>query len=327
MPQDVAPDTAMQTPLTWWEVSLQVPQEAVEAVAELFYRYGHGGVAIEEPFQQPPDLEEAVIDAQGLVVVKTYLPAGRESRQRRARLERDLWHLSRLMPLGPLTVRNIQEEDWAQAWKEHFPVHRVGQGTVIVPCWRQYAPKEGERIILLDPGLAFGTGLHPTTRMCLEFLEELPLVGAEVLDLGTGSGILGIAAVKGGAQSVLALDSDPLAVRAALQNAQRNGVGSELKVALGTLEGADLATVSPSVPRYSFLGRFYLILANLTARTLSHLAPALLQALASGGMVVASGLLAAAAPEVTARFQAAGARPTATRFQGDWCALLFQKAT
>ena len=161
-----------------------------------------------------------------------------------ARAERDLGHLQAfgLRPIGDLEARIVQEADWANAWKAHFPVLRVGRRIVIRPTWRRHHREPGDVVLALDPGMAFGTGLHPTTRLCLAALESMADRGllatetaaARVLDVGSGSGILSIAAVRLGAGRVLALDVDPIAVDATRANAKRNGLARRIRAREGS---------------------------------------------------------------------------------------------
>ena len=217
--------------LGWLEASVQVDGEAAEAVTEVFNRYGRGGAVLSTDFDD--DSGDAAV-----VTVKTYLSLDEEGRKTRRRIEEALWHLSQIYPLPPPQFRELTENDWANAWKKHYHVLRVGQRIVIKPRWQEYEPRPDDIVIELDPGMAFGTGLHPTTRMCLQALEEHLEPGARVLDLGTGSGILAIAAAKLGAGSVLALDNDPLAVKAVRANVQSNGVQDLVTVELGSLDKA-----------------------------------------------------------------------------------------
>jgi ribosomal protein L11 methyltransferase len=201
----------------------------------------------------------------------------------------------------------VHEQDWADAWKEHFHVERVGRRLVIRPSWRPFVPEPGDVVIDLDPGMAFGTGQHPTTRACLELLEEHIRPGDAVLDVGTGSGILAVAAVKLGAARCLALDVDPQAVRVARDNAARNGVAERVQVVEGTLPTA-LAS------RHAF----DLAVANITAAAVAALAPALATALRPGGTLIGSGIVADRLDAVLAALAAAGCSVTDVRAIGDW---------
>src|SRR5205814_2767520 len=140
--------------------------------------------------------------------------------ERQARIERAVWALGQLRDVGTLHVRMLRETDWANAWKEYFFVHRVGRRSVIVPSWREsdYVPSPHDVVLLLDPGMAFGTGLHPTTRLCLQALEEVVMPGMRVVDVGAGSGILSIAAARLGAKSVAAVEIEPVAATVCQQN-------------------------------------------------------------------------------------------------------------
>jgi ribosomal protein L11 methyltransferase len=156
---------------SWLELSVVSEPEAADAVAEVFGRWGRG-VAIDQPVRQSPDGDGGWVDATQNVVVKTYLPVDEEAEERRRLLEEAAWHLGRLRHVEPLQTRVLAEEDWAHAWKKFFHPHRVGKHIVIVPSWRRRARQPDDVVIRLDPGMAFGTGLHPTTRMCLALIEE-----------------------------------------------------------------------------------------------------------------------------------------------------------
>src|SRR5881275_37291 len=218
--------------MNWLELSVEVDPEAVEPVSELFARLGYNsGVVVE---QAAPDvqaeqdswdeLQYMEMDPNRPISVRTYLPVEKGTQEKRENIEQALWHLGRMRPVGELHVRECKEEDWANAWKAFYGIQRLGKHIVIKPSWLDYTTKEGDTVLDLDPGMAFGTGLHPTTRLCLVALEEHMRPGARALDLGTGSGILAIAAAKlGGPDAhVVALDTDGVAVEAALQNVERN---------------------------------------------------------------------------------------------------------
>ena len=232
---------------------------------------------------------------------------------------RDLGHLQAfgLRPIGDLVVQPVHEEDWAAAWKEHFPVLRVGRRLVIRPTWRRHRAEPGDVVLALDPGMAFGTGLHPTTRLCLAGIErwsDLGLVeGARVLDVGTGSGILAIAAAKLGARSVLGVDTDPIAVEATAANARRNRLARRVVAARGSVPVGAAMTAR--------WGPFDLVLANLIASLLVELAGALADSVRPGGRLLASGIFIDREPEVVAAFQAVGLRILDREQQTDWVVL------
>ena len=171
-------------------------------------------------------------------MVKTYIPVDEESEEKRRLLEEAAWHLGRLRHVEPLQVKVIAEEDWATSWKRFFFPHRVGQRLVVVPSWRRRAREPQDLVIRLDPGMAFGTGLHPTTRMCLAALEELVREGDHVFDFGCGSAILSIAAALLGAKKIEAVDVDSIAVEVAQENARRNKVARKIHVRKATVDRA-----------------------------------------------------------------------------------------
>ncbi|MER3418714.1 MAG: hypothetical protein C4343_06405, partial [Chloroflexota bacterium] len=217
-------------PGAWLELAVEADQEAVEAVSEILARVSSGGVAVETPIVTEAEGLAARPDPTRPAVVRGYVPARDEAATRVAvvTVEAALGHLTAfgLRPIGELRTRFVNEADWASAWKAQFPVVRIGRRLVIRPTWRRYRAGPDDVVLALDPGMAFGTGLHPTTRLCLRALEDLAAAGilgsaSRVLDLGSGSGILAIAAAKLGATSVLALDVDPIAVEATLANARR----------------------------------------------------------------------------------------------------------
>ena len=300
--------------MDWLEFSVQVDPEAVEAVSELFAQVGYNqGVVVEEAVVPHPD-EDYHIDPAAPVSVRTYLPAAAAADAARQRVAQALWHLGQLRPVGPLVVRPMREEDWADAWKSHYQTQRVGRRLTIKPSWLDYAPAADELIIELDPGMAFGTGLHPTTRLCLQALEDYVTPDqTRLLDLGTGSAILAIGAARlgGPALHIDALDTDPVAVAVAQENVARNGLAARITVGAGSLD-----VDTPPPPTY------HLIVANILARVIIARAPALAAALAPGGVVIASGILAERGAEVDAALQAAGLRLLERRQEGDWLAII-----
>ncbi len=313
---------------TWLELAVSCDPEAAEAVSELFSRYVEGGIAIEEPYTLRDDGQAHVPILGAPVVLRAYVPDDPAGEEARARVEEGLWYLGRidLGKVGSLAVRRVAEEDWANAWKEHYHVLHVGARTVIKPSWREYDPRPGEVVIELDPGMAFGTGLHPTTRGCLALIEQVLRPGDRVLDVGTGSGILALATLKLGAASVLALDVSDVAVEAARANAAANGLAGRLDVRHATLEGAAGEPFLPLPPNLATLGaeigEFDLVLANIIARVIAQLAPALLRAVRPGGVLIASGIIAERLEEAEAPLRAAGLVNIRREQEGDWITLL-----
>jgi ribosomal protein L11 methyltransferase len=313
---------AAGTPGTWLELSVAADHEAVEAVSEILSRVAPGGTSVEPAFELVDEGLAARVDVARPAIVRAHLPV-REVGALRAAVAaagRDLGHLQAfgLRPIGDLAARLVHEADWADAWKRHFPVLRVGRRIVIRPTWRRHRRQPDDVVLALDPGMAFGTGLHPTTRLCLAAIERLAdrgvLTGAgpgggpaRVLDVGSGSGILAIAAAKLGAGQVRAVDVDPIAAEATASNARRNGLVRRIRAAEGSVPTGE--------------GPVDVVLANLIASLLVALAPALAGELRPGGLLVASGIFTDREGDVRAAFEAAGLRVTERSAEGDWVAL------
>ncbi|MBN1400477.1 MAG: 50S ribosomal protein L11 methyltransferase [Anaerolineae bacterium] len=293
----------------WVEISVEVEREAVDDLLRLFNRHCQGGAVLDE---RPAHF---LTGTPGQILVKGFLPVGDEVT--RQKLEVALLLLSRSSPISEPRVRVLEPEDWAEAWKAFFPPQRIGQRTVIVPSWESYAPRPDEIIIHLDPGMAFGTGLHATTRLCLLALEQLHLTGWRVLDVGCGSGILAIAAALQGATCVEAVDVDPVAVQVARDNVARNGISSLVSVSHGTL--GDRAPAD--VPRHAETG-YDLLLVNILAEVIMGMAPALARALRSGGQLVGSGIVADKADQVITALEEAGLIIDDQSQEDHWVALM-----
>jgi len=247
------------------------------------------------------------VDGDAPAIVRGYLLDNGEA----GRIRNSVRLALRMAPLQTAPrwrrVRRLKESDWRESWKKHFGVQRIGRALVVKPSWTQYRPKAGEIVIEIDPGMAFGTGQHPTTAMCLRALEELVRPGVRVLDLGCGSGILAIAAAKLGATRVLALDIDSSAVRAARENVAANGVAPTVEVREGTLDGDEF---------------FDLIVANISGLTLERLAPTLARSLRPGGMLISTGFLEEAVAGVSGGYERAGLTVERLVEDGDWRALI-----
>jgi ribosomal protein L11 methyltransferase len=218
----------------WLEVSVTVDGEAAEAIAEVLRPFTVGDGVVMEQKGDASALDPLALEPE--VAVKIYLPEEQDLPEVRAKIEESLYHLGRLYPIPEPQFRRLEDEDWATAWRKHYHPFRVGRRIWIHPSWLEPTESEpGDTVISVDPGMAFGTGLHPSTQMCLQMLEDLVLPGTRVLDVGTGSGILSTAAAKLGAERVLAHDTDRLAVLAAAENVQRNGVDGRVMLFQGEL--------------------------------------------------------------------------------------------
>lgn len=279
------------------------PLAAVEPVADVLRRYAPGGVAIMEPVEPLGPDEGVRRYTDRPAIVRAYLAPGTPASTIGA-LRRDLTKVTAAVP----SLREVAEEDWAEAWKAHFRPQRVSH-VLVVPPWRRARPRPGDTVVVLDPGMAFGTGQHATTRACLRALQERLSPGDRVLDLGTGSGVLSIAAALLGAGQVLALDLDPNAVGVARRNLEANGCAGRARVLTGSLTEAWPAGEPQD---------FDLLLANINAVTLISLAPALAGALRPGGILIASGIVAERLEAVLDAFRQAGFRLLKLHRYGDW---------
>jgi ribosomal protein L11 methyltransferase len=299
----------------WLELAVEADVEAVEAVSEILGRAAPGGTSVEPAFELADEGLSARLDPTRPAIVRAYVPARDRAAADRAVADvaEALGHLQAfgLRPIGELRTRIVHEADWADAWKAYFPVMRIGRRLVIRPTWRRHRRHAGDVVLALDPGMAFGTGLHPTTRLCLAGVEVLSdrgvLAGARVLDVGCGSGILAIAACKLGAATALGLDTDPIAIKATTANARRNALARRIRARESSLPSGEPA--------------FDVVLANLIAGVLVPLASALHAELRVGGSLLASGIFVDRERDVASAFEAVGLAVTGRTTEGDWVAL------
>jgi ribosomal protein L11 methyltransferase len=304
--------------MQWLELTVRTHPEAVESVSELLSRYAPGGVAIEEPIELIGEGQDYRVLTGQSVLVRAYVPMDGAEDEKRQRVAEGLWHFKSLGAhfVGDLETRVLNEEDWANAWKDYYHVTHIGRHLVIRPSWREYTPQEGEAVIELDPGMAFGTGQHPTTRLCLEQLETYLQPGMRVLDVGTGSGILALAAAKLGAARVDGIDNSSVAVESAIANAAINSLSDIISVTSGTLD-AETAT--------RLAGQYDLVLANILAHIIGGMAPQLAQVMAPGAVLIASGIIEARLSEAETPLVAAGLRTLDYAMIDDWIALIMRK--
>ncbi len=263
----------MKHTLKWLEVSVPVALDDIEKVAGVMGQFGQGGAVAQEEV-------DSVTDEKSFAVT-IYLPQDGELKVKLARLTQALESIDVSKPIR-IRKRFIEPHDWLDVWKQYFKPFEIGKKFVVKPSWESGHPFRRDKIVIeLDPGMAFGTGLHPTTRLCLIRLEKHIKPGMSVLDLGTGSGILAIAAAKLGAESVLALDTDPVAVKAAKINVKVNHVENVVAVEKGTVETKESKNLGHS---------FDLVVANITADVISGLADDLKLALSPSGTLIAGGI-------------------------------------
>ena len=304
--------------MRWLELTVQTHPEAIESVSELLSQYTTGGVAIEEPIELFDEGQEYRVQTGKPVLLHAYVPVDGQEEAAQQKIAEGLWHFSSLGShfVGELTTRTVNEEDWANAWKDYFHVTHIGQRLVIRPSWREYTPKLGEVVLTLDPGMAFGTGLHPTTRMCLEQVEQRIQQGMKVLDVGTGSGILAIAAAKLGAKSVYAIDNSSVAVESTLANTEMNGLSERIQVVLGVLDEAEAARMAR---QYDF------VIANIIAHIIGSIAPQLAQVVSPMGILVVSGIIEARRHDAEDPLLAAKLELVEQVMIDDWLALVYRR--
>jgi ribosomal protein L11 methyltransferase len=235
---------------------------------------------IEEPYLQEPDGDNLRVDPSKPVTIRTFLPAADTDPDTLEEIRRSLFHLNQIRPVGDLVVTARNEEDWANAWKAHYQPVRVGNRVVVRPPWRDYEARLADVVVVLDPGMAFGTGTHPSTRLAMLGLEQVLRHGDSVLDVGTGSGVLAIAAKKLGAGRVDACDIEPVAVRSARENVERNGLAGEITIEEGS--------AGPNGP---FPGTYDVVVANIIARILIEITDDLVHSVAPNGVLILSGVI------------------------------------
>lgn len=302
--------------MQWIEVNVAVTHEAVEAVADMLTSIGSKGVAIEDP-QLINDLRNSGTwelcdipeqENTEVVTVSAYYADDEKLEKRLAEIDEQLELIEERIGkyrFGNTRFRKVNEQDWANEWKQYFHVTHVGKSLVIKPSWEKYAAKEGEHVIEIDPGMAFGTGTHHTTNMMMERLEKVITPEAEVFDVGTGSGILAIASAMLGAKSVKAVDIDGVAVRVARENVADNGLTEQIEVREGDLlHGTE--------------GKADVIIANIIADIIIMLLKDIPQKLNDDGVFLASGIIEERVPDIEAEAQKQGLVVDAIDHRGGW---------
>lgn len=309
----------------WLEISVHTSSEAVEAVTNKMLELGLNGVAIEDsevltrdwesPYGEIISLSEDDYPAEG-AIVKGYLPGNcnhSELVQQIKKLVDNLKGYGLDPGPGRVMLRNVTEESWAHAWKKFYKPIRVTEKLTVKPRWEEYTPQTtGEIVIELDPGMAFGTGTHPTTLQCLRLLEKWLQPGMHIIDVGCGSGILSIAAAKMGAKTVLAIDLDEIAVKSAKENVLLSGHEHQIQVLQG-----DLLQFQEKPA--------HLIVANLLAEIILRLVEDLPSALQPGGIFIGAGIVANKADLVEKALSEVGLKIMERIHDEDWVAIVAKK--
>lgn len=299
----------------WCEVKVKVPAEYGEILAEFFQEEGAGGVVFDDPnilndkaFQDDEFLDKD-FKLPEQFGVRSYFPVDDRLGERLTRIKERV-----LVMIGvevELELKQIREEDWAEAWKQYFKPEHIGK-IVIKPSWEVYSPTSDEIIIELDPGMAFGTGTHPTTRICIKLLQEIITSQTEMLDVGTGSGILALAGAMLGAKKIVATDIDPIAIKVALENVRRNRMEGFIEVYQSNLLERPLDF------------KFNLVVANIITNAIMEISSQLAKVLEPGGIFMASGIIEERFPEVVDCLTKQGFVMKKHIFEEGWVGLIAQ---
>ena len=309
--------------MNWLEYTVLTTTEASDMISNMLIEAGSKGVMIEDKndvaLNQRPEGQWDIIDEEIArrigddVKVTGYYPIDERIADTVSHIETELRRLSAMefdFSVGKLTgsTHSIDEEDWAESWKKSYKPFRLGKHIVIKPGWERLDPEPEDRIIEIDPGMAFGTGTHETTSMCVELIEEYVKPGMKVIDIGTGTGILAIAAAHMGASEVLATDLDPMAVKVAAENVEKNGFAGTITTRCGDLLEAVDETGE-------------VVIANIIADVIKMLAAPVRAHIAPGGRFICSGIARERQDEVIEALNAAGYRNLDIREKGEWCAI------
>jgi len=296
--------------MNWLEISLIADDELCESIADVLSRHIPQGVAIESTaIEVDPDDEGRPI---GPLKVRGFLPDDDQVEATREKIERDLFYLGMIRPIPQPTYTKVADADWTELWKEHYKPIRAGKRLIVVPVWLKPELDSNDVPVYMDPGMAFGTGTHPTTQLCLALIEDHIKPNDNVLDVGCGSGILSIAAAKLSASAVLAIDIDSAAVHATNENAQANGVAEKITTRLGSLSNLQ----SP-------ISNFDLTIANILARVIIKLLDeeGLANTIQRNGILILSGILEEQANDVIAALDRHGLKVIDKRQSGEWIGL------
>ena len=309
--------------MKWIEIKIITTEEASDAISEMLTTIGSGGVAIEDPFdirreiEKPDSLDYA--DDEFLsnlgedVVIKAYFPGQMNITELCTLIKEKIEFISRFLNTGEgySGYSEIDEEDWATAWKKYYKPFHISERVVIKPTWEEYEKKENEIIIDIDPGMAFGTGTHETTRMCAQLLEKYVKNGDGIIDVGCGTGILSIIAVKLGADKAEAVDVDEMAVRITGENSKLNNLEGLVSASKGVLK--DLKAAKADV-----------VVANIIANVIIDISKIIPYYLKAGGYLITSGIIKDRKQEVLSAYLESGFTCETTIEMGEWVAIVFR---
>lgn len=309
--------------MRWIELKVVTSHEAAEVVSEFLLEFGAGGVEIYDPhdadiIRNDPGkqihCDGSVFPDMGNTVLKAYFPEGADSDKVNDILQGKLREASAYLYMGPATIESsfVDDEDWANSWKKYYKPFNITDKIIIKPSWEELDKGDGDGVVVeIDPGMAFGTGTHETTAMCAGLIEEYLKPGDEVIDLGCGSGILSVIAVKLGAGSVQAVDVDSIAVQVSRENACRNRVDRKIRFIVGTI--TDVAPVKMDI-----------IVANITSDVIIDISEKLKYYLRPGGIFIASGVIRPRAEEVLDTYKRHGFALVKSIQKGEWMGMAFR---
>lgn len=307
----------MDKPQAWLEASMICSGELAEAVAEVFSRFSPDGVVMNSVTQYDALGHEEI--PTGDMQVVAYFPQDEQTEAIRRQLEESIWHMSQIAPLGSIEYKLVVDQNWMEAWKANYKPLKIGRNLIVLPAWVDPALAENRIPIIISPDMAFGTGTHPSTQLCMLALEKYGVKEMDVIDIGTGSGILSIEAAKLGANRILGVDNDPEAIPSAINNAALNGVADKIIFEVGThtdvLSRKDGLNQSPRV------------IANILSPILANmLSTGLADLVAPSGLLFLGGVLEHQAQALADLARSLGLSLRETLHQEDWVVLVLHKA-